>query len=224
MRGFGVLCRTPDTSTAKMMQCFHFLVEPVKTLTSKIKVFESKTAHFLFLSLLVESRPTRPASAGSLRAKEEYFLLCCRNYDVNFWSDWPPSSIAQQHLCNWSQHNCAFLTSGHIIPGAAQIQEGEGASGRGSTVCCRVGSRPRSSLPGAAWLPVPKLPKYKKKIPPLWPTCGCLLRRCCRGQKSWRTSGSRMTSGPLLFARPFSCSGPLYWRARCFWGDSVWKK
>lgn len=37
--GFGILRRTPDTSAAKMMQCFHFLVEPAKALTAKIKVF-----------------------------------------------------------------------------------------------------------------------------------------------------------------------------------------
>lgn len=45
--GFGILCRTPNTSTAKMMQCFHFLVEPAKALTAKIKVPGSKAALLL---------------------------------------------------------------------------------------------------------------------------------------------------------------------------------
>lgn len=36
----------------------------------------------------------------------------------------------------------------------------------------------------------------------------------CRGQRSWSTSGSRMTSGPPPFAGPSSGSGPLSWRAK----------
>lgn len=62
------------------------------------------------------------------------------------------------------------------------------------------------------------------KLSGLSPTWDFLLCRCCRGLKSWSTSGSRMTSGPLLFARPSSCSGPPCWRARCFWGDSIEQK
>lgn len=42
----------------------------------------------------------------------------------------------------------------------------------------------------------------------------CPLFWLCRGQRSWSTSGSRMTSGPAPFAGPSSCSGPLCWRAK----------
>lgn len=118
------------------------------------------------------------------------------------------------------------LTSWHFSTGATQIQEGgEGASGWGSAVCCRAGSRPRPSVPGAASLWVTHhLNCQGGKLSGLSPTWDFLLCRCCRGLKSWSTSGSRMTSGPLLFARPSSCSGPPCWRARCFWGDSIEKK
>lgn len=42
----------------------------------------------------------------------------------------------------------------------------------------------------------------------------CPLFCLRRGQRSWITSGCRMTSGPSPFAGPSSGSGPLYWRAK----------
>lgn len=199
---------------------------------------------------LVEFRLTRPVSAGSLKVRGNIFLLCCQSYDVNFdQTGCPPlwlccncsySSSSSTSNVPWKAstvRNAFFentpplarevsLTSWHFSTGATQIQEGgEGASGWGSAVCCRAGSRSRPSVPGAASLWVTHhLNCQGGKLSGLSPTWDFLLCRCCRGLKSWSTSGSRMTSGPLLFARPSSCSGPPCWRARCFWGDSIEKK
>lgn len=35
-------------TTEKMMQCFHFMVEPAKTITAKIKVLSTNNASLLF--------------------------------------------------------------------------------------------------------------------------------------------------------------------------------
>lgn len=81
--------------------------------------------------------------------------------------------MALQRLCKQERLlRGSVLTSWHFTTGTAQIQEREeGASGRGSTVCCRTGSRPRSSLPGTSSLPVPNILSYEERLSPLSPTC-----------------------------------------------------